>query len=105
MDFDVLYKLAKGYSDKYPSGNDPFKITTRLLEEAGELAKEVNHHEKTGVKIQKYGEPNKMAMAKEVKDVLQTVLALAIYYHLEVDLEEIITRTYERFKTDGFIKD
>lgn len=39
MDFDLLYKLAEGYTTKYSSGNDPFNISTRLLEEAGKLAK------------------------------------------------------------------
>ena len=105
MDLDTLYKLTKGYSDKYPTGNDPFKISTRLLEEAGELAKEVNHHERTGVKIEKYGLPDKKAMAKEMHDVIRTVLSLTIYYNLEAELEESIQSTYQRFKEDGFIKD
>lgn len=105
MDFDVLYKLTEGYNSKYPTGNDPFKISTRLLEEAGELAKEVNHHERTGIKIQKYGEPNQKTMAKEMRDVLQTVLSLTIHYNLKEELEDEITKTFEKFKADGFIKD
>ena len=105
MDLDIFYKLTKGYNDKYPFGNDPFKISTRILEEAGEFAKEVNHHEKTGIKIQKYGEPNKKALAKEMKDVIQNVLSLSIYYNVEDELEEIIKSTYEKFKVDGYIKE
>lgn len=88
---------------KISIGNDPFKISTRILEEAGELAREVNHCEKTGIKIQKYGEPNKNAMAKEMKDVIQNVLALTIYYGLEKELEDNVITTFERFKEDGFI--
>lgn len=105
MDLDLLYKLTRGYNKKYPNGNDPFMITTRLLEEAGELAKEVNHHEKTGVKIQKYGPPSKEAMAKEMHDVLRSVLALTVYYDLEKELEDNIVKTFERFKKDGFIEE
>ena len=105
MDMDILYKLTRGYAIKYPNGNDPFKITTRLLEETGELAKEVNHHEHTGVKIEKYGPPNRKAMAKEMHDVIRTVLTLTIYYNLEDELEESILSTFMRFKEDGFIED
>lgn len=105
MDFDTFYKLVKGYTIKYPSGNDPFKITTRLLEEAGELAKEVNHHERTGVKIQKYGEPDRTHMAKEMHDVLRTVLTLTVYYNLTDELEKSIQETFDRFKEDGYISD
>jgi NTP pyrophosphatase (non-canonical NTP hydrolase) len=38
---------------------------TRLLEECGELAKEVNHFEGTGIKRQKYGEPDKTTWPKK----------------------------------------
>ena len=43
LDLDILYKVTEGYSNKYSAGNELFKITTRLLEECGELAKKVNH--------------------------------------------------------------
>jgi NTP pyrophosphatase (non-canonical NTP hydrolase) len=100
---DLLYKITIGYNKKYPSGNDPFKIATRLLEECGELAKEVNHFEKTGVKIEKYGLPNRKNFAKEMLDVLKSVLALTVYYGLNEELEELILTTMTKLKEDSYI--
>ncbi len=59
---DKLYLIAKGLNKKFPIGNEPFQITTRILEECGEVAKEVNHWENSGVKVKKYGEPKKMIL-------------------------------------------
>ena len=52
---DKLYQLAKGYTNRFPNGNDPYQIATRILEECGEVASEVNHFEKSGIKTQKHG--------------------------------------------------
>jgi NTP pyrophosphatase (non-canonical NTP hydrolase) len=43
---EKLYALAKGYTNRFPNGNQPYQITTRILEECGEVASEVNHFEK-----------------------------------------------------------
>ena len=104
MDLDILYKLTEGYNNKYPSGNDIFKIATRLLEECGELAKEINHFERTGVKIQKYGEPNRAHFAKEMLDVIKTVLSITLYYNLNPELEVLVMETFKVFEEDGYIK-
>ena len=45
---EKLYQLAKGYTNRFPDGNDPYQIATRILEECGEVASEVNHFEKSG---------------------------------------------------------
>ena len=52
---DKLYKIAEGLNNKFPGGNDPFMIVTRLAEECGEVAAEVNHFEGQGVKLERYG--------------------------------------------------
>ena len=50
-----LYLLANGYTNRFPNGNNPFQIATRILEECGEVASEVNHFEKSGIKSLKHG--------------------------------------------------
>ncbi len=54
-----LYQLAKGYTARFPNGNEPYQITTRILEECGEVANAVNHFEDSGIKREKHGEPSK----------------------------------------------
>jgi len=41
IDFDQLQAVARGFSQRFPEGDDPFQIMTRLLEECGELAQQV----------------------------------------------------------------
>ena len=100
-----LIVIAEGQNDRFPDGNDPFKIMTRLLEEAGELAQKVNHFEGTGVKRLKYGEPDRVALAKEVRDVLLCALQAAIYYGVVPELEGHLHTTFERLKEEGHIKE
>lgn len=95
--------IAAGQNHRFPDGNDPFKIMTRLLEEAGELAQKVNHFEDTGVKRAKYGAPDRTALAKEIRDVLLCALQAAIYYGVEPELETHLQTAYERLKAEGHI--
>ena len=44
-------------------------------------------------------------MAKEMRYVLRSVIALTIYYDLDKELEYNIMMTFERFKEHGFIED
>jgi NTP pyrophosphatase (non-canonical NTP hydrolase) len=77
---------------------------TRLLEECGELAQQVNHFENSGVKQEKHGEPDRARMAKEVQNVLTCALQVAQYYGLEQELEISIERSYQRLRAEGFIE-
>ena len=103
--FDKLLLTTDGYSKKYPNGNTPFQIITRLCEEAGELASEVNHFEDTGVKMQKHGLPKKTALAKEVQDVIRTALSIALYYGIEQELKDAIDHSYHVKIDEGYIND
>jgi NTP pyrophosphatase (non-canonical NTP hydrolase) len=94
--YEKLYLCLDGYNRKFPNGNTPFHIITRLCEEAGELASAVNHFENTGIKRQKHGEPDRMALAKEIQDVVRTALCVARYYGVESEVEMAINGTYER---------
>ena len=39
---EKLYLMAKGHTLRFPNGNEPFQIATRILEECGEVAQEGN---------------------------------------------------------------
>lgn len=99
MDTFTKLKIIVDYlNNKFPEGDNPFKIITRLAEETGELAQQVNHFEGTGVKIEKHGEPDKQKMLKEMQDVMRCVIALAKFYGFEDDLEEQINEYYNKTK-------
>ena len=103
MTLDKLYAITHGLNHRFPEGNDPFQIMTRLLEEGGELAQMVNHFEGTGIKLEKYGEPDKAKLAKEVMDLLRCALQIAIRYGIEEEIETKINESYEKMKKEGLI--
>jgi NTP pyrophosphatase (non-canonical NTP hydrolase) len=100
---DELWQITEGLNHRFPDGNDPYQIMTRLLEECGELAQQVNHFEGGGVKHQKYGEPDKHKMAKEIMDVLRAALQIALYYEARPELDENILLALVALKREGYI--
>lgn len=102
--FEKLNQIARGLNKKYPDGNNPFKIITRLVEECGELAEQVNHFEKTGIKQQKHGAPDRKKMSKEVQDVMRCALQIALYYDLDDDLQHSIDESYIKLEKAGYVK-
>ena len=101
---EKLYKIAEALNTRFPDGNDPFMIVTRLAEECGEVATEVNHFEGMGVKIHRYGEPDRKKFVKELQDVIGAVLHLAIYYGLENEMDESVDERYRRVVDEGLIE-
>jgi NTP pyrophosphatase (non-canonical NTP hydrolase) len=101
---EKLIAINRGLNRRFPNGNEPFQIMARLLEECGELAKEVNHFEGSGAKREKYGEPDRAKLAKEVQDVLRCALQVAQYYGIEKELEASIEGSYQRLRAGGFIE-
>ena len=101
---DKLYKVAQGLNAKFPDGNDPFMIVTRLAEECGEVAAEVNHLEGKGVKLEKLGAPEGKKLAKELQDVMRAVLHLALYYDLQAELAASIDEYYRRVVSEGLVE-
>ena len=93
---EKLYALAESLNRRFPEGNEPFQIATRLAEECGEVASEVNHFEDSGVKIARRGPPDRGRLAKELQDVLRVVLQLALYYDLREELATSVDRAYKR---------
>jgi len=105
MNLEKLYAISHGLNRRFPKGNGPFQMMTRLLEESGELAQMVNHFEETGIKLEKYGLPDKPKLAKELMDILRCVLQVSIYYGVENELEQRIDESYEKMKGDGLIQE
>jgi NTP pyrophosphatase (non-canonical NTP hydrolase) len=97
------FQVARGFAHRFPEGNDPFQMMTRLLEECGELAQQVNHFEGSGVKRQKHGEPDRARLAKEVQQVVGAALALAVHYGVEREVEQAFQWVYGRLCREGHI--
>ena len=101
---EKLLEITHGFIHRFPEGNEPFQIMTRLLEESGELAQQINHFEGSGVKMQKYGEPDKVKLVNEIGGVLHSALQIAIYYEAEQELETRLEEIYLRLKAEGHIQ-
>jgi len=95
---EKAFELARLYTQQFPKGNDPFQIVARILEECGEVAAEVNHFERSGVKVEKKGEPQKEALAGEIKQAINALIQLAQYYDVEQELIDSIDASIERRK-------
>lgn len=95
---DELYCLVDTLNQRFPAGNTPFQITTRLLEEAGEVARQVNIREGSGIKAEKHGNPDDRELAKEVLDVIRCALSVVRYYGVEKELNEAIAIRYEKVR-------
>jgi NTP pyrophosphatase (non-canonical NTP hydrolase) len=103
VDEGKLVLVTKGLMRRFPAGNEPYQIMTRLLEECGELAQQVNHFENSGLKEEKYGRPDKAKLAKEVMDVLRSALQIAVYYDIEAELYATIEKSYDLMVEEGLI--
>ena len=95
--------LAQGMTKRFPNGNEPYQIMTRLLEECGEVAKEVNHFENSGTKALRHGKPSKEKLAGEVKDVLNALMQLVLFYGIENELEAAVGKSIGQLKEEGYI--
>jgi len=98
---DRLYRMVEGYYKKFPKGVEPFQMVTRLLEECGEVASEVNHFEGSGIKIQKHGQPSKEALAIEIKQSLIALLQIAVYYNVEDELDHSIEKSIKKLDANN----
>ena len=73
------------------------------MEECGEVASEVNHFEKSGIKSLKHGEPSNQHLADEIKQAVNALMQLAVYYNVENELEKSIDVSLEKMKNEGLI--
>ena len=100
---DKLFVMGKGMNARFPEGNTPYQIVARLLEECGEVAAEVNHFENSGTKALRHGEPSKEKLAGEIRDALNALMQLTLYYGVEKELEQAVDEAIQRLTSEGFI--
>jgi NTP pyrophosphatase (non-canonical NTP hydrolase) len=98
-----FYRMAEGSNKRFPEGAVPFQMAARLLEECGEVAKEINHWEGSGIKRQKYGEPRKEDLANEIRQSVVELFKIAAYYQVQDELEKSIDEALSRMKNEGLI--
>ena len=91
-----LYDVAAKHTARFPNGNEPYQIVTRILEECGEVASEVNHFEKSGLKEQKHGEPSRQKLADEVKQAMSCLVQLIQYYGIEEEFERSLDNSLNK---------
>lgn len=102
--FQKILEIVSGLNKKYPEGQDPFRIVTRLCEESGELASEVNRMESVGSKIKKRGPPDRLELAKEAQDVIRCAVAVLVHYDLFKEFDESLNSALTLLKNDGFLE-
>ena len=84
-----FYKIIEASNKRFCEGVQPFQIATRLLEECGEVAAEINQWENSGLKRQKRGEPSKQSLANELRQTITELFKIAAYYSVEKEFKEI----------------
>ena len=97
-----FYKMVEASNKRFPDGVEPFQMATRLLEEAGEIAAEINHWENAH-KRKKRGEPRKENLANELRQTIVECFKIAVYYHVENELEESINKSLSQSRSEGLI--
>ena len=100
---EEFYQMVKASNKRFPKGVEPFQMVTRLLEECGEVASEVNLWEDSGLKRQKHGEPKKENLANELRQAMVELFKIADYYHVEKELEASIQAALQHARNDGLL--
>lgn len=98
-----FYKMVEASNNRFPEGVEPYQMATRLLEECGEIAAEINLWENSGVKRQKHGDPKKENIANEIRQAMVELVKIAQYYHVEEELDASIQTSLARSKAEGLI--
>ena len=98
-----FYKMVEASNKRFPDGVQPFQMATRLLEECGEIASEINLWEASGIKRQKHGDPKKEDIANEIRQAMVELVKIAQYYHVEEELEASIDASITQSKNEGLI--
>ncbi|MBR5343145.1 MAG: hypothetical protein IK149_04540 [Oscillospiraceae bacterium] len=99
-----FFQMVEASNRRFPEGVEPFQMVTRLMEECGEVAAEVNLWEGSGLKRQKHGEPRKEDLANEIRQAMVELAKIARYYHAEQELEDSIARSLARSRAEGLIE-
>lgn len=98
-----FYKMVEASNNRFPEGVEPYQMATRLLEECGEIAAEINLWEDSGVKRQKHGDPKKENIVNEIRQAMVELVKIAQYYHVEEELDASLQASLARSKAEGLI--
>ncbi len=101
---EKFYKMVEASNRRFPKGVEPYQMATRLLEECGEVAAEINLWEDSGLKRQKRGKPKKENLANELRQAMVELFKIAQYYHVEAELEASVEASLARSKAEGLIE-
>ncbi len=99
-----IYKIALGNNKRFPNNISPYHIMTRIMEELGELAEQVNHFEGSGIKREKHGQPSRDHLAEEIWHVISCALQLCEYYGVAEEMDISISNWIEKYKKEGYIE-
>lgn len=94
--FALLLDIAGVQTRRFPRHNGPFERVTRLAEEVGELAQQVNHAEDTGVKTGKHGPFQPENLAAEIADVFLVATGIATHYGLVDHVRATVVARHSR---------
>lgn len=98
-----FYQMVEASNKRFPKGVQPYQMATRLLEECGEVAAEINLWEDSGLKRQKHGDPKKEDIANEIRQAMVELVKIAVYYHVEDELDASIQQSLDRSRKEGLI--
>ena len=91
---DNIKEIASSLNEKYPEGNEPSKIISRLSEALGELAKVVNHYTKSSVRDDKKNSLVRIKVAGECRDAVRSIMQIVDYYDLGKEFTSEVEKTY-----------
>ena len=93
MTFKQAQKIVDEWINQFEEGYwPPLAMLASLVEEVGELAREINHREK--IKKKKEAEPRR-DIGLEMADILFSLICLANHY--KIDLEAKFRETVEKY--------
>lgn len=104
---DSLSKIslvAQAQTKRFPNGDEPFKIVSRLLEESGEVSWELNHYERKNISFMRNCRDNKENLVTETYQVMIALNQLLQYYDLSDLFTRKIEEVYREYQDKGYIK-
>lgn len=104
---DLLTKIslvAQAQTKRFPNGDEPFKIVSRLLEESGEVSWELNHYERKNICIEQNCKENKENLVAETYQVMIALNQLLQYFDLSDEFVSRVEYVYKEYQDKGYIK-
>ncbi len=100
---EMLMKIADAQTKRFPAGENPYKNVCRILEEAGEVAWEINHYERKGISVEKGSFQDKENLVLEAFQLCEVTCQLLQYFDLTQTFKDFIEGTYNKYIDDGYI--